>query len=153
MEWFRWCSNSWRLYLITGLRLIVVCGWLCTQSLARHPRATNPQCVQELLELYRTNCRCFGGSVMWELWEFGLLHDVFELLWLTQVGGVFFVMEADLLINSDVTNIQLMWLISRFCCLHHNHCVSLSCWKACNTADRCRCSPACNRNDNLFYRQ
>lgn len=45
--------------MITGSGLIAVCGSLCTRSLACHPQATNPQRVQELLEPYRTNCRCF----------------------------------------------------------------------------------------------
>lgn len=148
-EWTKQLREA-RLYLITGSGLIAVCGSLCTRSLACHPQATNPQRVQELLEPYRTNCRCF--------WWISHVRTVRVWLVAWRVSAqlksvVLFVfcesefMETDLLINSDVANAQLSWLISCFCRLHYNHCISLSSWRACDTAG------ARKTNYNLLHRQ
>lgn len=101
-EWTKQLREA-RLYLITGSGLIAVCGSLCTRSLACHPQATNPQRVQELLEPYRTNCRCF--------WWISHVRTVRVWLVAWRVSAqlksvVLFVfcesefMETDLLINS-----------------------------------------------------
>lgn len=99
-EWTKQLREA-RLYLITGSGLIAVCGSL--RSLACHPQATNPQRVQELLEPYRTNCRCF--------WWISHVRTVRVWLVAWRVSAqlksvVLFVfcesefMETDLLINS-----------------------------------------------------